>query len=104
MRIEHRAYDTGDGVEHFEVLPAGVHDLYRGPQGKGPRQSGKIVQQQWIDACGCIARCDLDQTQLRPIGALAQKFSVDSEGVRRRQVSGKLREVLLGGDDGLQRV
>ena len=81
-----------------------MHHLHRGPQGQGPRQCGKILQLQWIDAGGDIARCDLDQTQLRPIGALAQKFSIDSEGVGRRQSSGKLREVRLRGDDGLQRV
>jgi hypothetical protein len=104
LRIEYWSYDTRERIEHFEILPAGVHHLYRRRYGEGPHQCAQIVKEQWIDACGYIARCDLDQAQLRPIGAFAQKFSVDSERVRCRQASGKLRQVLRGGDDGLQRV
>jgi hypothetical protein len=104
LRVEDGSHGADHGVQHLEILAAGMHDFDAGGELQGSRERREVLQTQRIDARRPRVARHLDQTQFGAIGALAQELRVDPKGLRRAQLGGGCGELLVSRDDRRQRV
>src|SRR6185503_17377049 len=72
--------------------------------GERVRERGQIGERQRIDAQGVARTRQLQQAQLRAIGALPQEFGVQREALERSELCSQLRQLRGCRDDRMQRV
>jgi hypothetical protein len=103
LRIEHRLRQTNVRPEHFEILPGCVHDLQRSVRTQKRRQGAHTLHGKRIDAHGHVGACQLDEAELRAIGAFAKKFSVEADSGGGCKACDDFGQLGFAGDNRMQR-
>jgi len=79
-----------------------MHDLGGAGRGEHRGESGEIRERKRIYAHRLVGRGELQQAQLRTVGALAQELGVEAYARLSSQASRKRGRLGRGGDDGVQ--
>ncbi len=85
LRVEHGRARAEDRPQHFEILTRGVQDLRSAASCRSAASDVERQPAERIDAQASCRRCQLQQAQLRAIGALAHEFGVERDARARRR-------------------
>jgi len=93
------AIDRARNTASIQILAGGMQHLADGGRGHARAQRAQVRQCQSIDAHGLIAEAQLQQAQLREVGALAHEFRVQAEGAVSGELAAQLRESVRVADN-----
>ncbi len=104
LRVEQGTHQSNGGQQNLEILSRSVHDLHRARCGQDRREWCQVRKCERIHAHGVARRRQLQQAQLRAIGALAQEFRVEPQTFEGVELRGQRREPRRCRDYRVQRV
>lgn len=102
LGVEYRPYQADHWQQDLQVLARSVHHLGDRARGEERGERCEIRHGERIDAGGVTVRRQLQQAQLRTVGALAQELCVESDARLAREAGGERAGFGRGGDEGLQ--
>ena len=99
LRVEQRCHGAEQRREHLEVLPPGMQHLRGAARAQRRAQRPQVLERERVDAHRAAARGELQQAELRPVGALAHELGVETDGALVFEVAEQRFEAVRRGDD-----